>query len=111
MVNLFSSFDPNVRIFSIRVALNWLAARIGVLALPQAYWLIVSQGTKSILLVMDYLEAELGAVFGQVVTPGTIHIYISVFFFIFFSNFIGLMPYIFTRTRHFCLTLTLSVPI
>jgi len=94
-----------------RVALNWLAARIRVLALPQAYWLIVSQGTKSILLVIDYLEAELGAVFGQAVTPGTIHIYISIFFFILFSNFIGLMPYIFTRTRHLSLTLALSLPV
>merc|ERR1712055_747373 len=111
MTNLFSSFDPNVRIFSMRVALNWLAARIRGLALPQAYWLIVSQGTKSILLVIDYLEAELSAVFGQAVTPGTIHIYISIFFFILFSNFIGLMPYIFTRTRHLSLTLALSLPV
>merc|ERR1712215_329246 len=36
---------------------------------------------------------------------------ISIFFFILFSNFIGLMPYIFTSTRHLSLTLALSLPV
>lgn len=111
MTNLFSSFDPNVRIFSTSIALNWLAASIVVLILPQVYWLIVSQNMKSILIIMDYLKSELGAVFGARVIPGTIHLYISIFFFILFSNFIGLIPYIFTRTSHLSLTLALSLPI
>ena len=42
---------------------------------------------------------------------GTIFIFIRLFFFIIFSNFIGLFPYIFTRTRHISLTLTIALPL
>jgi len=111
MTNLFSSFDPNVRILSTVLALNWLAARIAILILPQSYWLVASQNIKRVISIIDYLKSELSAVFGRAVIPGTIHLYISIFFFILFSNFMGLMPYIFTSTRHLSLTLALSLPV
>ena len=38
-------------------------------------------------------------------------LYISIFFFIIFNNFMGLFPYIFTRTRHISFTLTLALPL
>jgi len=53
----------------------------------------------------------LEAVFGTRVLPGTIYIYLRVFFFLLFSNFMGLIPYIFTRTRHLVITLALSLPL
>nr|YP_007026101.1 ATP synthase F0 subunit 6 [Calanus hyperboreus]AFU88791.1 ATP synthase F0 subunit 6 [Calanus hyperboreus] len=111
MTNLFSSFDPTVSIMSMSLSLNWLAASISVLFLPQTYWLVNSQIIKSFLKVMFYLKEELSAVFGATAMPGTIYIYISIFFFILFSNFMGLMPYIFTSTSHLSMTLCLSLPL
>jgi F-type H+-transporting ATPase subunit a len=37
--------------------------------------------------------------------------FISLFSFIFFNNFLGLFPYIFTRTSHITLTLSLALPL
>lgn len=38
-------------------------------------------------------------------------VFVSVFSFIVFNNFLGLLPYIFTRTRHLVITLSLSLPL
>lgn len=54
--------------------------------------------------------AELGAVLGGMAPPGSIFNFFIFFFFILTSNFLGLLPYIFTRTRHLRLTLTLALP-
>jgi len=108
---LFSSFDPNVKILSIQFILNWFSIFICVFFFPQIYWLINSQLSKSFLNIIYFLKKELDAVFGELVVPGTIYIFVSIFFFIIFSNFIGLIPYIFTSTRHLSITLVLALPI
>ncbi|MVN24127.1 hypothetical protein GO639_02895 [Staphylococcus aureus] len=38
-------------------------------------------------------------------------IFVSLFSFILFNNFLGLFPYIFTSTSHLILTLALALPI
>lgn len=43
--------------------------------------------------------------------PGLTLIFISLFFYVVFNNFLGLFPYIFTRTSHITLTLALSLPL
>merc|ERR1711997_664380 len=78
---------------------------------PQIFGLINSQLSKSFLNLILYLKKELDAVFGDIMIQGTIFVFISFFFFIIFSNFIGLIPYIFTRTRHLSITLVLALPI
>merc|ERR1711997_1014476 len=78
---------------------------------PQIFGLINSQISKSFLNIVLFLKKELDSVFGELRTPGTIFIFISVFFFIIFSNFIGLIPYIFTRTSHLSITLVLALPV
>merc|ERR1712221_24283 len=72
---------------------------------PQIYWLINSQISKSFLKIILFLKKELMSIFGRLVLPG------KFFFFIIFSNFIGLFPYIFTSTRHIRFTLTIALPL
>ena len=74
-------------------------------------FLINSQLRKTILKISEFLDNELKAVFGEISLSGTIFIFISIFFFIIFNNFMGLFPYIFTRTRHISFTLTLALPL
>jgi len=90
---------------------NWISIIIVIFFFPQGFWLLNSQLSKSFLKIIFFLKKELIAVFGTTVLPGTIFIYISIFFFIIFSNFIGLFPYIFTRTSHLRITLTLALPL
>ena len=111
MSNLFSSFDPMVNIINFNIRLNWLSAIIPLLFLPQSYWMTRSHILKRVENIINYLYGELLAVFRLVAIPGTIFIFLSFFFFIFFCNLIGLAPYIFTSSSHISFTLTLAMPI
>merc|ERR1712235_190865 len=84
---------------------------IRIFFFPQIYWLINSQISKSFLKIILFLKKELMSIFGRLVLPGNIFIYTRIFFFIIFSNFIGLFPYIFTSTRHIRFTLTIALPL
>lgn len=112
MSNLFSSFDPNVTLFRFPIqGANWHSCFIIIVIIPQRYWLLRSQFTKRFEKLVLYLEGELLAIFSLVSYPGTIIIFLSFFFFLLGSNFLGLFPYIFTRTSHLRITLTISLPI
>merc|ERR1711878_138476 len=54
---------------------------------------------------------ELKAVLGSMINPGRILFFISLFIFILFNNFMGLFPYVFTASRHFSFTLSISLPL
>jgi len=84
MSNLFSSFDPIVNIIGVSLGLNWLSGAIPLLFLPQIYWVTRSQILKAVQNIINYLHGELSAVFGVVALPGTVFIFLSFFFFIFF---------------------------
>lgn len=108
ITNLFSVFDP-LAIFNF--SLNWLRTFLGLLIIPSIYWLIPSRYNiiwNSILLT---LHKEFKTLLGPSGHNGSTFIFISLFSLILFNNFIGLFPYIFTRTRHLTLTLSLALPL
>lgn len=109
IINLFSVFDPSSRI--INLSLNWLRTFIGLLIIPIIYWLILSRFNYIYYNIILTLHKEFKTLLGPSRNKGRTLILISLFSFIIFNNFLGLFPYIFTRTSHLTITLSLALPI
>lgn len=112
MNSLFSVFDPNTPFLNLRfLSLNWLGAVIIIFILFPTFWILSSQVRTTYKFIINGLILEISAIIGGLVPPGTAIIFLSLFFFIIFSNFIGLFPYIFTRSRHLRFTVSLAIPL
>lgn len=106
ITNLFSVFDPSTTIFNL--SLNWIRIILGLFFLPYIYWLIPSRYNIIWNKLFRYIHLELKILLNN---RKNTFIFVSLFVFILFNNFLGLFSYIFTRTRHLTLTLTLSIPL
>lgn len=109
ITNLFSVFDPSTTIFNL--SLNWLRTFIGLILIPYSFWILPSRINFSWNLILITLFKEFKTLLGPNRINGGSFIFISIFSIILFNNFLGLFPYIFTRTRHLTLTLSLALPL
>jgi F-type H+-transporting ATPase subunit a len=109
ITNLFSVFDPSTTIFNL--SLNWLRTFIGLLLIPYSFWLLPSRINILWNRILTTLYKEFKTLLGPNRQNGSSFIFISLFSLILFNNFLGLFPYIFTRTSHLTLTLTLALPL
>nr|YP_009542266.1 ATP synthase F0 subunit 6 [Lasiommata deidamia]AYU56839.1 ATP synthase F0 subunit 6 [Lasiommata deidamia] len=107
MTNLFSIFDPSTNIFNL--SLNWISTFIGLMFIPYSFWFIPNRYFMLWNLISNKLHNEFKTLMGKNSFNGSTFIFISLFFFILFNNFLGLFPYIFTSTSHLNLSLTLSL--
>nr|AZL93094.1 ATP synthase F0 subunit 6 [Arge similis] len=107
MMNLFSSFDPSTNIMNLSI--NWMSSMIGMMFIPQMYWIILPRLLIIWKLMKNKLHNELKILMKNK-NKGTSLIFFSLFSFIMFNNFIGLLPYIFTSSSHLIFTLTLALP-
>jgi len=108
ITNLFSVFDPSTNIFNL--SLNWIRTFLGLLIIPPIFWFIPSRYHiiwNNILLI---LHKEFKTLIG-INNHGNSFIFISLFSLILFNNFIGLFPYVFTRSSHLVFTLSLALPL
>lgn len=105
--NLFSTFDPSTIYFSI----NWSRTLIFLLLIPYSYWIIPSRIRILWTKIRIILHNEIKILIINKKSQGSTLIFIRLFFFIIINNFIGLFPYIFTRTRHIVITITLAIPL
>nr|URX56590.1 ATP synthase F0 subunit 6 [Pennella sp. (in: crustaceans)] len=103
MDSLFMTFSAGV------LGKNWLVLILLLMGFTN-YWLASSVPVKSVEMFVDYMYLELSLVFPDKMS-GDSHYLISLMVFIFFSNFLGLFPYIFTSTSHLCLTVFLAIPL
>nr|YP_009537835.1 ATP synthase F0 subunit 6 [Limenitis weidemeyerii]AYN60552.1 ATP synthase subunit 6 [Limenitis weidemeyerii] len=107
MNNLFSIFDPSTNIFNLSI--NWLSTFIGLMFIPYSFWLIPNRHFILWNFVSLKLHKEFKTLLGPNSFKGSTFIFISLFFFILFNNFLGLFPYIFTSTSHLNISLSLSL--
>nr|YP_009938397.1 ATP synthase F0 subunit 6 [Lethe uemurai]QNU07816.1 ATP synthase F0 subunit 6 [Lethe uemurai]QNU07829.1 ATP synthase F0 subunit 6 [Lethe uemurai] len=107
MSNLFSIFDPSTNIFNL--PLNWISTFIGLMFIPYSFWFLPNR----YFMMWNFISTKLHNEFKNLMGPnsfnGSTFIFISLFFFVLFNNFLGLFPYIFTSTSHLNLSLTLSL--
>nr|YP_010372462.1 ATP synthase F0 subunit 6 [Parantica swinhoei]UPA56416.1 ATP synthase F0 subunit 6 [Parantica swinhoei] len=106
MANLFSIFDPSTNFLNL--PLNWLSTLLGLMFIPYSFWLIPNRHSYLWNFISNKLHNEFKILINNNFKGSTL-IFISLFFFILFNNFLGLFPYIFTSTSHLNLTLSISL--
>nr|WDR47314.1 ATP synthase F0 subunit 6 [Parnassius mercurius]WDS46340.1 ATP synthase F0 subunit 6 [Parnassius mercurius] len=107
MSNLFSIFDPTTNLFNL--SLNWISTLIGLMFIPYSFWLIPNRHYILWNFITNKLHNEFKMLLGINSFNGSTFIFISLFTFILFNNFLGLFPYIFTSTSHLTISLSISL--
>lgn len=107
--NLFSIFDPSTNLFNI--SFNWIRTILGIIFIPYSFWLIPNRHFYLWNFILLKLHNEFKTLLKNNYFQGSTFIFISIFSFILFNNFLGLFPYIFTRTSHLTLSLAISLPL
>nr|QWQ55616.1 ATP synthase F0 subunit 6 [Ruidocollaris sinensis] len=109
MMNLFSVFDPSTSTFNL--SLNWLSTPLGFMMIPLMFWLLPSRYMMIWSSINSILHQELKLLLYSTKNMGATLIFLSLFCYILFNNFLGLFPYIFTSSSHLTMTLTLALPL
>jgi len=111
MRNLFSSFDPNVRFFSVKFSLNWISLLFPLILIPQIYWITGSNYSILFVNIQSTITKEFNTIVGKYETPSIRFGLIAIFVFLLISNLLGLVPYVFTPSRHIVIRLCVSLPL
>ena len=92
------------------LSLNWMSiAR--VLLLSTSFWVVPSSLLSTIKLVCRALNQEVKVTLGQLV-PASLNLFVvSLFIFVLVNNLLGLLPFVFTGTRHLVFTSCISLRI
>nr|YP_010491908.1 ATP synthase F0 subunit 6 [Oraesia emarginata]UWM92694.1 ATP synthase F0 subunit 6 [Oraesia emarginata] len=109
MSNLFSIFDPSTNLFNL--SLNWISTFMGIMFIPYSFWLIPNRHYFLWNFILSKLHNEFKTLLKNNYFQGSTFIFISMFSFVLFNNFLGLFPYIFTSTSHLTLSLSISLPL
>lgn len=108
ITNLFRIFDPAS---SIQSYSNWLSSFSILFLIPPIYWLIPTQISLFIKTIFIKLFREINILLGPNKSLGRAILFISLLSIIIFNNFLGLFPYIFTRSSHLIFSIALSLPL
>nr|QYF07824.1 ATP synthase F0 subunit 6 [Brachyponera chinensis] len=103
MMNIFNIFDPST---SMSFSLNWMSMLIIFILFPYQFWLISSRFKVIWSIILLYLLNEFKML--MKFSFSNLIIFLSLFSFIIFNNFMGLFPFIFTASSHMSFSLSLS---
>lgn len=104
--NLFSIFDPASSSY---LSTNWISIFNWIIIISPSFF-IISRRIKIIFSnLINYIFNEFKPLINK--NPQIIIIPLAIFIFILFNNIIGLLPFIFTATRHIAVRLRIALPI
>jgi len=106
--NLFSVFDPAS---SIPLTSNWTSRLMFIILITPTFWLCPNPVNLVIFKIKTTLHYEIKTLLGPSSFKGRTLLLITLFSVVVFNNFIGLFPYIFTRTSHMVTTLSMALPL
>lgn len=104
ITNLFSIFDPCTPSF---LSANWSSCLLFLFIAPLTFWVLPTRITYLFRSLIIYIFGEFRPIVKK--TKFVLIIPISFFTLVIFNNLIGLLPYIFTATRHLVFTLSLGL--
>lgn len=105
--NLFSIFDSNTYFLNI----NWFSSFLNIIYLPIIFWISDSRLIFLYKFFIKLILKEIKIIFKNKFNYLNSIFFISLFFFFFINNLLGLFPYIFTRSAHLVCSLTFSLPL
>jgi F-type H+-transporting ATPase subunit a len=105
ITNLFSIFDPSTPNF---ISANWTAILLFSSVIPLYMWATPNRHSQTIKQLKFYIYSEFKPLIKK--TPYLLVSAVSVFILIIVNNVAGLLPYIFTASRHLVFTLSLALP-
>nr|YP_011017345.1 ATP synthase F0 subunit 6 [Amblyomma dubitatum]WQF69008.1 ATP synthase F0 subunit 6 [Amblyomma dubitatum] len=107
MNNLFSIFDPST---SFNVSMNWMSLGFWLILIPFPFWLSSSLFLTSWKILFKKLFQEVSNNMTFMKMKNLLFL-IAIFSVILFSNFFGLLPFIFTPSSHLVFTMLYSFPL
>nr|CAD67992.1 ATP synthase A chain subuint 6 [Baizongia pistaciae] len=108
MTNLFNIFDPSTTIINLKI--NWMSTLIIIILLPNFMWIMPNRINMIFNSIMKFMNNEILMLYKMKPLKSPAFIFLSLFMFILFNNFISLFPYIYSSSSHMVFSLSLALP-
>lgn len=110
LVDIFSSFDDNNQVFISLYVLMWGFSLTRILIFSSSYWISGPRYDAVIKIFKETVSSQIFRSFGLNM-GGFINLLSALFLFLIFINLRGLIPYVFSSTRHLAVSLSLGLPL
>lgn len=105
---IFRVFEPQSWL---SFSLNWVVSVLVVLSVPSGFWVAKNDRSWFYKTLVLSLSQNLNANTRKFFSPGGVLLYVALLLLLLLRNLVGLIPYVFTSSRHLTFTLALSLPL